>query len=95
MSIDSNDIDSTSKESSSSDSAYSNRSNTFSQGKTSSARQFDIEDDEDDIDEFKAMFMSKAYTSKTRPNYASTPLIRSQHHNQYVYYSISKQSSTK
>jgi hypothetical protein len=81
MSIDYNDINSSNQELSTSDSCDSNTNNVGVEVKTSSAIQFDIDDD-DDTDEFKAMFMSNARTSKTRPNYASTPLIRSQHNSQ-------------
>jgi hypothetical protein len=80
MSIDHIDINSSNQEVSTSDSCYSNTNNIGVEVKTSSSIQFDIDDDDDDTDEFKAMFMSNAFTSKTRPNSASTPLIRSQHH---------------
>jgi hypothetical protein len=82
MSIESNDIDSSNQELSNSNSGHSNTSNIGTQAETISATQLDIDDDEDDLDEFKAMFMSNAYTSKSHRNYASTPLVRSQHYKQ-------------
>ena len=81
MSIDSNNINSSNPEMSTADSSCSNTSNGDVEPKTPSAIQFDIEDD-DENDEFKSMFMSNAFASRTRVNYASTPLIRSQHHSQ-------------
>ncbi|CAF1089671.1 unnamed protein product [Rotaria sp. Silwood1] len=82
MSVDSNDFNPTDPELSTSGSYCSNTSNTGIQVKTSSTANFHIEDDDDDTDEFQAMFMSNAFASKTRPDYASTPLVRSQHHSQ-------------
>ncbi|CAF2690221.1 unnamed protein product [Rotaria sp. Silwood2] len=82
MSIDSNDFNPMDPELSTSGSYCSNTSNTGIQVKTSSTTNFHIEDDDDDTDEFQTMFMSNAFASKTRPDYASTPLVRSQHHTQ-------------
>jgi hypothetical protein len=86
MSIDSNNISSDNQELSTSGSCRPDTSNIGIPGKISSAGQFHIDDDDDDddddSDEFKGMFMYNTLTSKTRPSYTSTPLVRSQHHGQ-------------
>jgi hypothetical protein len=82
MSIDSNDIDSADQELSSSASCCPDISNIGIQGKPPSDGQLHIDDDDDDTDEFIAMFMPNTFTSKTRSSYTSTPLVRSQHHGQ-------------
>ena len=75
MSIDSNDVGSGDKESSASDSCF-NTSYTSTQVKPSQGDPFNVGDDDDDTDEFQAMFMSNRSSSKSRPNYSSTPLVR-------------------
>ena len=75
MSIDSNDVDSDNQDLSTSNSC-SNPNITGDQVKTSSNVQFDINDD-DDSNEFQAMFMSNGPLSKSRSNFSSTPLARS------------------
>ncbi|CAF3249836.1 unnamed protein product [Rotaria sp. Silwood2] len=81
MSIDSNDADSDQQEVLMSNSCSLNTSYGDANVKTSTVSQFDIDDD-DDTSEFEAMFMPKAPRLKAISNYSSTPLVRSQYHNQ-------------
>ena len=80
MSIDSSDTESGDRELSICNSGSSNTSDASAQVKTSLGVELDT--DEHDINEFKAMFMSKGPTHKTRPIYSSTPLISSQQQHQ-------------
>ncbi|CAF0869270.1 unnamed protein product [Rotaria sordida] len=76
MNIDSNDVDSGDQDLSTSNSC-SNTSNADGQVKEPSGIQLDIDDDDDDIHEFQAMFMTNATLSKSHPNSSSTPLVQS------------------
>ncbi|CAF1416781.1 unnamed protein product [Rotaria sp. Silwood1] len=75
MNIDFSDVDSDNQELSTSNSC-SNTSIAGDQVKPSSNVEFDIADD-DDSNEFQAMFMSNGSLSKSRSNCSSTPLVRS------------------
>ncbi|CAF3798012.1 unnamed protein product [Rotaria sp. Silwood1] len=75
MNIDFSDVDSDNQELSTSNSC-SNTSIAGDQVKPSSNVQFDIADD-DDSNEFQAMFMSNGSLSNSRSNCSSTPLVRS------------------
>ena len=75
MSVDSNDVVSDNQELSTSKSC-SNPNIAGDQVKTSSNIQFDINDD-DDPNEFQAMFMSNGSLSKSHSNFSLTPLARS------------------
>lgn len=85
MSMDSNDIDACEEESSTS--SCSNTNNASAQIKASSGVQFDIADD-DDSNEFQAMFMTNSTVSKKGPNHSSTPLVRYRPDQPYVFYSL-------
>ncbi|CAF3911779.1 unnamed protein product [Rotaria sp. Silwood2] len=73
MNIDTSDVDSGDQDPSTSNTC-SNTSNADRQVKEPSGIQFDIGDD-DDTNEFQAMFMSNATLPKSHPNCCSTPLV--------------------
>jgi hypothetical protein len=75
MSIDSIDADSDDQEASTGD-AFINTLNASVHVKPSSKAPLNIIDDDDDTEEFEALFMSNR-TSKSSINYSSTPLVES------------------